>query len=217
MGIFKSFSFMRLLRSVHGWLGFFVLPWIIMIGLTGLYLNHSRLIFSYLPNQKYDESKFDAWPNAVPVGREGAKSIAASVWPEATFKPSSAKTYHKRQVFAWKGDPGRVIVDAKTGHYWVKTRFFRRTYDPNGRLLSSKFYWGTAFKSIHTAGWIDRTLGTWLADITAGAMVVFGSSGIFLFLVPRLRRRKNKKTRSEPPSGRPAENVPRPQRIRLKN
>lgn len=217
MSIFQSFSFMRLLRTLHGWLGIFVLPWIIMIGLTGIYLNHSRTIFKHLPNQKYDERQFDAWPNPVPIDRAAAKSIAASVWPDATFRLSGATTYHNRAAIGWKSDQGRVIVDVKTGHYWVKTRFFRRTYDPDGRLLNSKFYWGAVFKSIHTAGWIDRTFGTWLADITAGAMVVFGCSGMFLFLVPRFRRRRNKSGRGERPRAAPDPNVPRPQRIRLKS
>ena len=48
-------------------------------------------------------------------------------------------------------------------------------------------------KRLHEQGWLTRTFGTWLADITAAAMVVFGLSGIVLFLVPRLRRRQNRR------------------------
>ncbi len=218
MSIFKSFSLLRLFRSLHGWLGFFVMPWIVVIGLTGIYLNHSKLIYSYLPDSSYDEARFDDWPNPIPLSEADAKAVAVGVWPNDNFRLKSEDRYHDRDVYIFKSDSGRVIITEATGHYWVKTRLKRKTYDPDGRLLDSKIYWGTLFKSLHTAGWVSRTFGTWLADITAGAMVLFGVTGIVLFLSPRLRKRKNKRAKASAvkaqQSAAPGK-TPRPQRIKL--
>ncbi len=189
------------------------MPLIIIIGLTGLYLNHSRFVLGFLPSGSYDEAKFDEWPDPEPVDEAEALAIAIAVFPADTFKKNAKIEYHKRAVQMFDGPSGRVIVDNNTGHYWVKTRLRRKTYDPAGRQVDSKFYWGTLFKSLHTRGWVTRGLGTWLADITAGAMVVFGLTGMVLFLTPRLRRRRNKRTQVEVARS----NVPRPKRIKLKN
>jgi len=215
----------RILKTVHGWLGFFVLPWIIIMGLSGLYLNHPKLVYKYLPAPSYDERQFDKFPGAKPLDEAGAKAVAMAVFPGEKVYLTKDKTYHKRPVFTYESETGRIILAAKTGHYWVKSRYTRKTYDPNGKLLDTKIYWGAMFKTLHTRGWATGALGTWLADITAAAMVVFGSTGIFMFLVPRLRRLKNRKAAratasiaptfagiTPPPSG----NVPRPKRIKLK-
>ena len=203
----------RLLKTLHGWLGFFIMPWVIMIGLSGLYLNHSKFFLGLLPSASYDEARFDDWPDPQSVDLEAARAIAVAVFPGDQFKVNDKTEYHKRQVHMFDSDGGRVIVAVDSGHYWVKTRYLRKTYDPDGRQLDIKVYWGTAFKSLHRRGWADSRFGTWLADITAGAMVVFGLTGMFLFLAPRLRRRKNR--REDVIVKRT--NVVRPKRIKLKS
>jgi len=192
-----------------------MLPWILVIGLTGLYLNHSALVLSYLPSGTYDEKQFDAWPNPVPGGPETAKSIAVSVWPDDTFTRSNQTLYHNRLVEILDSESGRVVIALATGHYWVKTRFFRKTYDPNGRLLDVKFYWGRAFRLLHSTGWINSDLGTWLADIVAGAMVFFGLSGILIYWLPRKKQRKHRRVKTVIEVKRGA--TPRPQRIKLRD
>ncbi len=206
----RRINWFRLLRTIHSWLGFFVMPWILVIGLTGIYLNHGRMIYAWLPNGTYDESAFDQSPAARPVDASASQMIASAVWPDATFKLTTGKKYHKREAFILKGGDGHVIVDAATGHYWVKTRFLRRTFDPDGRLLNRKVYWGRIFNTLHRTGWVNRGLGTWLADITAGAMVVFGLSGMYLFLSPRLRRWRNRSKRGAQSA---SVAIPQPRRI----
>lgn len=206
---------MRVIKTLHGWLGIFVMPWIIIIGLTGLYLNHSKLVLSFLPISSYDEAEFDNWPNPVAVDETAAHAVAVAVFPGDNFKKRSQKKYHDRDVFMFDGASGRVIVAKDTGHYWVKTRVTRTTYDPDGRKLDGKVYWGSLFKNLHTKGWANSGFGTWFADITAGAMVLFGLSGIYMFFAPRLRRRSNKQGRENVEVAR--KNVPRPKRIQLKN
>ena len=227
MSILGSFSFVRLLRTLHGWLGFFVLPWIIVIGLTEIYLNHSKLVLSYLPDAGYDEARFDDWPNPISMSRDVSEQIAKIVLGERSFRLRDTDIYHDREVWWYRATDGADVIFTKaTGHYWVKEGYTRKTYDPDGRLLATKYYWGSLFKSLHTRGWISGTYGTWLADITAGAMVLFGLSGIILFLSPRLRRRKSRKAAKvtaapaaarspAPPPQTVPRSTPRPRRIKL--
>ena len=179
---------MRLLRTMHGWIGVFLFPWIIVIGATGLYLNHARTVLSVLNGPAYDESRFDDWPVTDPVTGVSARAIAVTVWPGEAIEDVSQKVYHDRPSFEFKKASGRIIVTQPTGHYFVKTRYTRRTFAPDGELLHSKVYWGSIFKGLHRAGWLGGGLGTWLADITSLAMVIFGMSGAVMWWMPRTRR-----------------------------
>lgn len=184
---------MRFLKSIHGWLGVIILPWILIIGLTGIYLNHSRAIYGLLPGATYDETQFDAWHDPQSIEQRDILPMANRIWPGQDFNLTSDTKYHGRSAAILDGNDGQVILDLATGHYWIKTDFRRRTFSPDGRLLDTQIYWGNIFKRLHTHGWINSALGTWAADITGGAMSVFALSGIVLFLTPRLRRRRNRK------------------------
>jgi len=54
---------LKFFRVTHGWAGVIVFPWIFVIGLTGLYLNHKSLVLDWLDSVSYDESQFSEWPN----------------------------------------------------------------------------------------------------------------------------------------------------------
>ena len=75
---------MKHLRFFHSWLGIIVLPWIIVIGATGFYLNHSRTILSWIENAPYDESSFADWTNGPPLNRAQAQITADAIWPDET-------------------------------------------------------------------------------------------------------------------------------------
>lgn len=184
---------MRLLKTIHGWLGVFVLPWVIVIGITGLFLNHERLVMGWLDKPAYDEAQFAAWPGAKALTVEEARLLAQEVDPGADVDLEGDTTYHGLDAAIFDMGGSQVIVALATGHYWVKTDYTRTTYAPDGTVLDQKTYWAGIFKGLHERGWLTSAFGTWLADMTAAAMVVFGLSGIVLFLVPRLRRRLNRR------------------------
>lgn len=181
------------LRSIHAWIGIFVMPWIIMIGITGLYLNHAKAINSMLYRSAYDETRFDTSPTKREVDSALAHEISKIVWAAEYSGIVKEGEYHKRAVFIFKEQDTKLIISKETAHYWVKSKFTRKTFDPNNQLLDTKIYWGTIFKYIHSDGWVGGGLGSWLADITAGAMVIFGMSGMILFSYPRIRRLRNSK------------------------
>ena len=179
---------LKILRISHAWLAILVLPWILLIGLTGFYMNHSRAIINFITPAGYDESLFSTWPSGVEITRESALVLAETIWPNEEVTKFASKPYHKRPSYIMDLPSGRVIVSRATGHYYVKYGFTRDTYAPDGTLLNSKRYWGLIFKTLHARGWLSSRFGTWIADITSLSLVFFSLTGLFLWWMPRAKK-----------------------------
>ncbi len=193
----KNFNVERSLKTLHGWLGVFILPWVIIIGLTGLYLNHKTLVKSALPfTEKVGIELIDQWPNPITATANTALNIARDTWPQDLLSPVIEEKYRGQPVYTVHGESAEVNVVKRSGHYWIRSRYTREFFDPGGQRLNHYFGWSRLFKRLHTDGWVDGALGSWLADVTAGALVLFGASGLVLFFKPRLRRRKNRRART---------------------
>lgn len=184
-------SFERFLKTLHSWLGVMILPWVIIAGLTGFYMNHSKLVLALFPTDGMGPDRFVQ--TGAPQTRDTAWMLAEGV--AGAVDLSSTTRYEGRAVFGFKGDVEDVYVDEQTGHYWLVTRYARTLYAPDGTQIENDFRWGRILSSLHTRGWVGTTLGSLLADITAIALMVFGLSGLVLFFAPRLRKWKNKRTR----------------------
>lgn len=188
---------LKFFKVTHGWLGVIVFPWIFVIGLTGLYLNHKSMVLDWIGTNEYDESQFADWPTKN-VSVSEALAIANMYWPEEDVLSLKDDTYHGFNSFIFKKESGRIIVTQDTGHYYVKTNWTKRTFAPDGTFLHKKIYWKSVFKWLHVRGWIGTTFGTWLADITATAMVFFSLSGLWLFFAPRLKKIKRSLAKLKP-------------------
>ncbi|MDA1098864.1 MAG: PepSY domain-containing protein [Proteobacteria bacterium] len=181
-------SFLRILRTVHGWLGIIVLPWALSMGLTGLYMNHSGFVLSFFPQDEFSESRLDELKPPAPITRENARSLAKSIWPRQPVQKLWQEDYHGRPSFFAETSKGWVILSIPTGHHYVKTPYTRRTFTPKEGLVHSKIYWGNIFEDLHETGWLGGGLGTWLADLFCIALVLFGVSGSMMWSIPRIGR-----------------------------
>jgi hypothetical protein len=201
----------KVLRVAYRLLSLVILPWVALIGISGIYLNHPAAFNAILPDPVYDEAKFDTWPNPVAVDEQGALMIAQAVLPGAQFRLRSADTYHNRPVYTFDADEGRVIVTRETGHYWVKTPYTRTTYDPSGRALEHKYYWADMASTLHANGWLGDRFGTWPADVAGVVVVIWAVVGFVLAALGRSAA----PARRAPKAVKVKANTPRPQRIRL--
>lgn len=187
----------RKLRTLHGWLGALILPWIVLAGLTGYYMNHKDAVLRLLPEASVPGPEvFAGLPESAPVATSGeAMVIAAHYRPEASLKLDRDSTYSGRRVWTIDTGDDAVIVDRETGYVWVRERYRVTAYAANGSKVGTEWRWSKILTSLHTRGWVGSALGRWLADFTALSLVVFGLSGIVLFWAPRLRKRKNRRAR----------------------
>lgn len=167
----------RTIKNLHGWLGLFVWPWVVMIALTGLYQNHQSAIDPWLPGQGITVETLLALPPAL-VSETEARESLGQIEPVTLFgRP------------AWASPEGRGI-DRATGATWESGPYLTTWRDAQGQLIGWRMDWQKLFLRLHGAGWASGTFGTWPADLVALALVTFGLSGLWLFLSPRLRRRK---------------------------
>ena len=180
--------FFRAIRTLHSWMGFLILPWIVLYGFTGFYLNHAKTIDAYLVSSTFDESQFVIKQEEEWLSVEEAREKSDLFWPDEKIINAKAVQYHGFVAIRFDKPSGSIIVAVKTGHFYKKTRLYRYTFDPSGALVDRKFYWSFLFKYFHEVGWIDNSYGIWFADVTAIALVIFGVSGLFLFIFPRQRK-----------------------------
>lgn len=180
----------RPLKTLHGWLGVLVMPWVVLAGLTGLYENHGDLFRRILPQATLGPELIEVLPPR-PVDATGASALAARILPGPTG-PVTQVLVFKRPSFEIAGEES-LRVDAATGAYWREGPFAISLYAPDGRELATRVNWSRLLVRLHRAGWPGDRFGTWPADIAAVALVVFGVSGLYLFLAPRFRRFRNRR------------------------
>lgn len=186
----------RFLRSLHAWLGVIILPWVVIAGFTGIFMNHRELVLSILPNPTYRVVDFDKGLGAVAQTALTAQVRAEAALPGVVLTLTKQGRYETRAVFTFDGGKTDVIVDQATGHYWIVSRYLRTLYAPDGTKIARKVLWAKLLNTLHSRGWLGNAFGSWLADITAGALMVFGISGLYVFTAPRLRRAKNRRARA---------------------
>lgn len=187
---------LKLLRKLHSWLGIIALPWVILFGVTGFYLNHPDVIRAILPLTSYEDvgTRFEVLPK--PLTMEEAEKIAQAYWPESQMKSVSKSVYHGHEAINFEREAGQIIVAVDTGHYYVKSRLKNLQFSPDGDLVGRKIYWNYVFGVFHRTGWLGWSLGTILADITSLALITFGVSGMVLWYLPKhkgLKRRLGKR------------------------
>lgn len=181
-------DFLRIVRTAHGWLGIIVLPWVLSMGFTGLYMNHSGLVLAIFQQAEFSEDLLEELRPPSPVTRDSARILAASIWPKEPIQKIWREDYHGRPSFFAETAKGWLIQSIPTGHHYVKTRYTRRTFTAKEGLVHSKIYWGSIFEDLHETGWLGGGLGTWLADLFSVALILFGLTGSLMWSMPRIRR-----------------------------
>lgn len=183
----------RFLKTVHGWLGVLILPWVVLAGLTGLYENHPALVLGVLAEPRLTPALLADLPPA-PQDAAAVAALAAGLLPAPVPAPAPAP-FLGRPGFRVVGEVETLQIDQATGARLRITPYQTVLSDAAGRVLSRQWHWGRILQRLHKAGWLGARFGTWPADLAAGALVVFGLSGLWLFFAPRVRRWRNRRAR----------------------
>jgi len=101
------FAIERLLRSLHTWPGVMILPWVIIAGVTGLYMNHSALILSVFPVGDIDGPVLRA--PALPQTEASAAEIVKAMYPSTHFDDMGGSKQNGRQGYKFIADKFEAV------------------------------------------------------------------------------------------------------------
>jgi hypothetical protein len=188
-------------RQWHGWLGTVLSLLIVLVCLSGIYLNHKDL---FAPRQVPAGATGKAPAESArkpPVGGlttttdlsrlaidlPGALRMARELWGDVPLEKVEIK--HEKGTLVYKVNAGQgreVLVDADSGTTTVKGP----TGPPTpGQAAQAGVDWGKFIKDLHT-GKLGGLAGKLLVDLTAVVVMVLTLSGLYLFIVPKLRQRR---------------------------
>ena len=188
----KMAQVLKVFRTIHSYLGIIALPWVILFGISGLYLNHPNLISNILPASSYSDTSEQFESLETPLTSEQAADIARLYFQNSPMKSIREIEYHGFNSIEFQRESGTIIVSKETGHYYVKNNFQNVLHSADGVVVDRKIYWNYFLGVFHRTGWFGWSIGTILADITAFALIIFGISGMTIWYIPRHRRFKRK-------------------------
>ncbi len=161
-------------RKIHRWGAIIIaLPFLIVL-ISGLFLQLKKDV---------------AWIQ--PVTQNGAQP-----WPEISFNQilETAKTVPQAEIQTW-ADIDRLDVRPTKGV--VKVRAVNNwevqidTY--TGEILQTEFRRTNIIESLHDGTWFHDSAKLWVFLPSSIIVLVLWITGIYLFLVPYLSKRKNRK------------------------
>jgi len=175
-------------RRWHRWLGLgFLLPTLIL-GVTGILLNHKELFFGGAQSRPA-VGLLSTTTNLgnLPFTPYAAMQRAHELWGEIPIEKLELKEEKGRLVYKIVAGPGRdLLLDAHTGSAQFVDGLQVRQEGGAGSKLDWKKFTG----ELHSGKIIGLT-GRLLMDVAAAALVVLSATGLYLWALPYLQRRKS--------------------------
>jgi hypothetical protein len=195
----KNWLLLRL-RSYHGRVGMTALLLLVLLALTGVYLNHPDLFgLDPVPPDR-GELLTTSTDSAPLVALRKALEAARAEWGEAPVQFVQLREEGARLVYRVRrrGSSDEVTVDARTGRLVaVRGDLQEVRYTADGRPQSAQFSWTRVMFDLHT-GRILGGPGRLIADAAGLAVLLLATSGVYLFAIPRWRRWRTR-VRAWPP------------------
>jgi hypothetical protein len=209
-------------RKAHTWVGLTAGLFLIIIALTGIYLNHKDTFGGVLGIKKPEkeiaekEAKADSSHKpkpgktvselaTLPVAFSDALALARPVLADSPIERIELKSDKGRWLYKVKATTGQeAVIDAVSAEVQIKGEIKAQeslaTNQHKPEYLSEvpkskAMDWGKAIKDLHT-GKIAGDAGKLLVDIVAGFIILLTLSGLYLWVVPTLRKRRSSQLRA---------------------
>ena len=150
---------LRFLRTIHGWIGVLVIPWVLLYGLTGFYLNHERDMAFLFGSDEVDMLWREDQPGRL-SDEAAARAWFAQVFPDLPVEKVTDEDYHGKPAFQIATGSLLVIAPKNSSFYFDKTSHVRQLHDDTGAVINHHVYWPSILKELHTHGWLRSPLGT---------------------------------------------------------
>lgn len=181
-------AFAQKIRALHKWMGLILFPWVIIYGLTGLYMNHGKWVLSLFPADRITEEIAAESPGLRP------DEEAAKAWLRTQpFAPDSRSlkqgSYHGQPAWfiALRGDT-QVVAFKNSAQYVIREPYRRTLYGADGKPIDTRYHWGRILNDFHKRGFVASPFGSFLADVFSFILIGFGLTGLMVWGLPRLNR-----------------------------
>jgi hypothetical protein len=183
--------FLLRLRTAHAWVGVSALTLFVLVALTGVYLNHTGLF--RLEDAPVEQGVLltTATPaSAVPISPAQALEVARGEWGDVPLQFVQLRQEGDRLVYKVRrrGRSDEVTVDASSGRLLAVRGTLQETrFTDDGSARDTRIPWSRVFYDLHTGRLLGEG-GKLIIDAGALALLLLGTSGVYLFVVPRWRK-----------------------------
>jgi hypothetical protein len=198
-------------RSWHRRVGLAVALFAVLLASTGIYLNHTDFFrFDPLPPDSGRLLTTTTAADAAPVPFDRALTLARSEWGDVSVQFSQLREEGVRLVYKVRrrGHSDELTVDARTGYLLANRGAVRETrFADDGAAGETRVSWTRLLFDLHT-GRIAGLSGKLVTDSAAVGLAVLVASGLYLFAVPRLRKRRSARQQAAQAPGGPTPGHP---------
>ncbi len=179
-------------RRWHLWGGLLFSLLILTIAVTGILINHKDLFFHGGKKEGptgllTSTTDFES----IPISFDRALELTRDHYGDVWLDKIELKDEHGRLIYKISRGHGKnVRIDAQTGEMSSK---YGVSLTSNGK---TSLDWGKIVADLHN-GKIFGTFGKLTADVASAAIIVLVLTGIYLWGIPLLRKKRNKGERGK--------------------
>lgn len=176
------------LRTVHRWMGLLLFPWVIIYGITGLYMNHGDLVLSMFPRDHMQEKLTDDRPGFRSDIESVKDWLSRQPYAQISTGLKDGNYYGKPAWFITLRDDDEVVAFKNSAQHVFRAPYHRTLYREDGTRLDTRVYWGRILSDFHKRGFVASPFGSLLADAFSIILIAFGASGLAVWGLPKLNR-----------------------------
>ncbi len=170
-------------RKIHRTTGIVAAPLIVIIGLSGLFLNHGNAFETFFSfDRRHLETIAEPWT------REQAAERAVKILGGAVKEIEKRRKEHRlyfRAIDKTLKRPG-LIIETASHSYWLVRRYNKVHYDDNGERIERRWFLKRLAKDLH-GGRILGLFGKLMIDLLSLCLVVFAITGTLMWVATRRR------------------------------
>jgi uncharacterized iron-regulated membrane protein len=201
-------------RQWHIWGGLIAAVFLLVASVTGMVLNYKKPVLVALgleppPVKERAETKPSNEPrtaamlNDFPIQYAQALEIASQEFGDAALERIELKREQGAWIYKVKAVKGDELwISASNGEYFLKGKYEKIQRMEAGAPVRS-FDWGKVLLDLHT-GKIGGAAGQAVMTAVAGLLLWLTLSGLYVYIKPRLARRRNQKQATASPNLSPA-------------
>lgn len=173
--------FHALVRTTHRWVGIVVFPFVLFEGISGIYLNHTK-VFSVPFVQTSITVPNLAEPWDIGEAEIRAQTVLGGPVRENKWKRKGGRRYYRLR--ADMGAKQTVVLELRSHTYWLATRYTATHYTESGEIVEDRWRWKQIFTDLHN-GVIGGWFGRLLTDLIGVCLILFVATGITMWFLTR--------------------------------